>query len=154
MDVVELSVEGARYAVPLERVVEVLPRLWLTPLPGAPPHVAGAFAYRGRAAVALDLRSRLGHPPRKERLTDHFVVTRGDARPIAVIVDGVLGVRALDAADVRPAPMPSSVVAGVVALHDGLLLLDDLEALLSAEQVDATERALSSVDLERVGPPR
>lgn len=137
--------DGASYGVPLSRVIEVIPRVWLTPLPSAPSHVAGAFAYRGRVAVALDIRRRLGLPARSELLTDHFVVTRGRLTTIAIIADQVLGVRTLSAESVHPSPVPSPAIAGIVARADGLLVVDDLDALLSAEEDAVTERALQAL---------
>ncbi|MBC8123736.1 MAG: purine-binding chemotaxis protein CheW [Gemmatimonadaceae bacterium] len=44
-----------RYALDTERVLEVIPRVRLTGIPNAPPHVAGIFNYRGSPVPVLDL---------------------------------------------------------------------------------------------------
>jgi len=145
VDVLHISIEGATYAVPLARVLEILPRVWLTPLPEAPPHVAGIFAYHGEVALAVDVRRRLGHGPAAPLVSDHFVLTRGRTRPLAVIVDRVHGVHALSAEALRAPPFGAPSIAGVVALPDGLLLVDDLDALLSVEDENAAERGIQAL---------
>ena len=143
-DVLEFVLDGARYGVHLDRVVEVAPRVRVMPSPGAPAHVLGAFAHRGEVALAVDVRRRFGHAPRRASLEDHFLVVRGRERPIAAVVDRVVGVRQVAAEDVTAAPA-SADLAGVVALPDGLLLLDDLDGALSPEEEEAAERALREV---------
>jgi purine-binding chemotaxis protein CheW len=141
-EVLEFCLDGSRYGVRLDRVVEVAPRVRVTPLPGTPGHVVGAFVYRGEVALAVDVRARLGHEPKRPSLDDHFLVTRGRLRPIAAVVDRVVGIASFDAEAVRPAPGRSGDLAGVVTLPDGLMLLDDLETVLSAEDEELAENAL------------
>jgi chemotaxis signal transduction protein len=143
--VLEMTIDGASYAVPLSRVLEVLLRVWLTPLPDAPRHVVGAFAYRGKVAAAFDAAQRLGHPERAARLADHLVVTQGQRFPIALIADRVVGVRELEPETIVAPPVPSPTLRGVVARRDGLLLLEDLDALMSSEEEQATELGLRSL---------
>lgn len=143
-DVLEFVLDGARYGVHLDRVVEVAPRVRVTPLPGSPPHVVGAFAYRGELALAVEVRRRFGHPPRRASLGDHFLVVRGRKRLVGAIVDRVVGLRNVAPEEVNEAPA-SAELAGVVALPDGLLLLDDLDRALSPEDEEAAERALREV---------
>jgi purine-binding chemotaxis protein CheW len=140
--ILEFAIEGSRYGVRLERVIEVAPRVHLTPLPGTAPHVAGAFVYRGEIALAVDVRPRLRHPPRRPSLHDHLIVTRGRRRPIAAVVDRVVGLREIEPSAIAEAPVASAGIAGVVVLPDGLLLLDGLETVLSAEDEERAEAAL------------
>ncbi len=56
----EFLLDDVRYGLPSERVVEVVPRVLLTPLPATAAHVIGVFRHRGEIAVAIDLRRRLG----------------------------------------------------------------------------------------------
>ncbi|ACY15759.1 chemotaxis protein CheW [Haliangium ochraceum] len=142
-DVLTFRVAEATFAVPLERVAEVTLRVALEPLPelGAP--IAGYFVYRGRSIAAVDLRQRLDYPARPIDLADHFVIARGRARLLALIVDRVLGVRHIDLQAVEPTPANSEWMVGIVALSDGLLLIADLEAALSVEQNRSVAEALA-----------
>src|SRR3954451_8554304 len=56
------------YAVAAERVVEVVPRVELRPIPHAPACLAGLFNYRGKAVPVIDLGILLGSTPCLERL--------------------------------------------------------------------------------------
>lgn len=147
VDTLEFSIDGANYVVPLIRVLEILPRVWLTPLPEAPAHVRGAFSYRGEIALAVDIRRRLGHQPARPHLSEHFVMTRGKFGPIAVVADRAVGVLSISSADVQAVPLANRVLSGIVALPDGLLFVDDLDALLS----DSEEAMMRKKSEEALG---
>lgn len=60
-----LSVAGQACAVPVLAVRDVLGSHAITRIPLAPGEVAGSLNLRGRIVTALDLRLRLGLPPRE-----------------------------------------------------------------------------------------
>ena len=143
MHVLEFEIGSTRYAVPVERVVEVVLRVWLTALPGAPAVVVGAFNYRGAATIAVDLRSRLGHPVRPPLPGDHLIVVRGARRTLALVVDRVLALREIPPELVHAPSIALPHVRGIATLDDGLLLLEDLDAVLSLDEEESVGRALS-----------
>lgn len=139
------TIADARYALALDRVVEVVPRLLLTPLPGAPASVTGAFSYRGTPLPAVDLRARLGHPPRPPERNDHFIVARSARRTLALVVDRVETLRDASPEDLAATPFPDPSVAGIVPLPDGLLLVYDLDAALSLDEERAVDAGLETL---------
>ena len=70
-----------------DSVQEVVRLVELEPLPGAPPHIAGTFIYRGAPAVVVDLAALMG-VRRVPDLDAHLVICKG-ARTVAVLVDRV-----------------------------------------------------------------
>lgn len=60
-----LTVAGQACAVPVLMVRDVLGAHAITRIPMAPGEVAGSLNLRGRIVTALDLRLRLGLPPRE-----------------------------------------------------------------------------------------
>jgi purine-binding chemotaxis protein CheW len=82
-----VEVGGTQVLLPSDSVQEVVRLVELQPLPGAPPHVVGAFVYRGVSAVAVDL-ARLMGVQREPSLDAHLVVCSG-ARTVALLVDHV-----------------------------------------------------------------
>jgi purine-binding chemotaxis protein CheW len=60
IEVVAFRVGGERYAVPIEKVDEILEIKGLYPLLGAPRHVLGAMVARSRVLPVIDLRQVLG----------------------------------------------------------------------------------------------
>lgn len=50
-----LTVDGKRYALESQKVVEVLPLVFLEMLPHCPEYIAGIFNYRGQIVPIIDL---------------------------------------------------------------------------------------------------
>jgi chemotaxis-related protein WspB len=63
-----------RYAVDVVRVVEVVPRVNLRPIPHAPSFLAGLLGYRGKVVPVIDLSSLLGAPPCRDRLSTRIIL--------------------------------------------------------------------------------
>jgi len=133
----------ARYALPLSCVERVLPMVAVSPLPQAPAIVCGVINLHGRVLPVLDLRRRFGLPPGAYGPDAHLVVARTARRPVVLPVDEALGVLsvAVDAVTAPTAVLPGiGQVSGIVALPDGLLFLQDLDAFLALDE----ERALAA----------
>lgn len=143
--VLELALSDVRYAVAADRVVEVAPRVLVTPLPDAPPPVLGVIAVRGALVPVVDLRSRVGQPPRAPHVDDHFVIARGARRTVALVVDRAIGLREVRDEDVRRPSVSSPPLAGIVVLPDGLLLLHDLDRVLSLDEEEAIDRGVAAL---------
>jgi purine-binding chemotaxis protein CheW len=144
IDVLELLIADVRYGLPLARLVEVVPRVAITRLPELAPPVLGFLVYRGAAVVAVDMRHRLGYPARAPSLADHFAIVRARTRPVAMVVDRALGLRRVDPARIQPPPASASFVAGLAPLDSDLLLITDLDEVLSLEAERAVAAALDA----------
>lgn len=147
LDVLELVIADAHYALPLDRVVEVVPRVAITRLPELILPVLGFLVHRGTPVAAVDMRHRLGYPARPPSLADHVIIARARTRAgtptsIALVVDRALGVREVDPEHLQLPPESVSFVAGVTPLGSGLLLVSDLDQVLSLEQERAVAAAL------------
>ena len=68
--------DGDLYGVEVEHVQEVLRSQKLTRVPLAPPAVAGLINLRGQVVTAIELRERLGRPPRPEGTDAVVIVVR------------------------------------------------------------------------------
>lgn len=143
--VVLLEVAGRRLGMHVGDVVEILPAVAVTGLPGAPPIVEGVIDYRGEVLPVIDGRARIGVEPRAPRLSDRFVVVRTAARTVAVRVDAALGLSDVAVIDVEravssaPAPL---LVAGLARVDDRLLVVHDADTFLSAEESADLDDAL------------
>ncbi len=146
---VPFSLDRAWYALELDVVERVLPMAAVIPLPRAPEVVLGAFNLHGEVVPVVDLRRRLGLARRPFALTARFLVARAGRRRLALAVDEVAGVREVDVgAVVAPAAVLPGLrhLKGIVALADGLLLIQDLDAFLSLD-----EEARLAAALEEAG---
>jgi chemotaxis-related protein WspB len=63
-----------RYAVDVARVVEVVPRVKLRPIPHAPAFVDGLLGYRGKVIPVIDLGLLLGTLPCRDRLSTRIIL--------------------------------------------------------------------------------
>lgn len=140
------SLQGQRHAVPLAGVERVLAAAAVTPLPQAPHAVLGAIDFGGRILPVYDLRRRFGMQPRPLAPADQFLLVRTPRRALVLVVDEVHGIAACE----QPAIAAASLVpglataAGVVRLDDGLLLIHDLERLLSPSEEQALAAAMEA----------
>jgi purine-binding chemotaxis protein CheW len=84
---------GAWFGAPAESSAEVLALGAVTPVPGAPPHLAGVVAHRGEVIPVVDLgRLFKGQPGHGRRA----VVLRAAGGVVGVLATEVLGVRSID----------------------------------------------------------
>jgi purine-binding chemotaxis protein CheW len=136
-----------RYALPVAVVERIVPAMEVTSLPDAPDPVCGVVNLQGRLVPVVDMRRRLGWPERELELSDQLVLARSARRWLGFFVDAVQGVidpppEARIGAETIAAEM--GCIAGVVKLADGLILIHDLERLLSSEQQCQLDDALAA----------
>jgi purine-binding chemotaxis protein CheW len=145
--VVVFSLDEQRYALTLPRVQRCIRVVAVTPLPEGPAIVLGIIDLGGAVIPVIDIRKRFNHPPRGIRLSDHLVIADTGKRTVALLVDEAKGVIEVSSEHYAPAGeiMPwLELVEGAVKLEDGLILIHDLERLLSLEDDAAIDRALGA----------
>jgi purine-binding chemotaxis protein CheW len=121
-------------AVALEQVVRVLPALQSMPLPGAPETICGLVNVRGQMLPVVDLARRFGWAMPALSLWQPFIWLRTSKRDLLLPVQRVAAVSSYGHEDFTPATdprVPSSLLLGAVRSADGLLLIQDVEQLLS-----------------------
>ena len=149
-NVLVFLLDGKAHALGLDAVVRVVRAVEIRPLPGARGIAMGVIDVAGVPVPVMDLRARLGLPPRKTVPADRFLLVRYSGRTVALPADSVTGVSTLPEEStvpvdgIVPAARPSSL-AGIAALPDGMVFLHDLEAFLSATERAALEAALSDI---------
>lgn len=76
MLVLTFRIEEVSYAVPVARIVEVVPLVPLRKLPLSKPHLLGLLHYRGDALPVVDLSLLMGSRPSEERLDTRIIIFR------------------------------------------------------------------------------
>lgn len=138
---------GHRFGLELERVLRVLAAVSVTPLPGAPSTIRGVVNVRGRIVPVADLALRIGWPAEPLGLWQPFIWVATQARELLLPVQSVEPTCFCPVEDWEPANhprLPTALLSGVVRTSDGLLLIQDLEALLSQEDQDDLDQALAA----------
>ena len=128
----------------VERVTRIVA---VTALPDAPDIVTGVVNVSGEVIAVVDIRKRFRLPDRATELSDHLIVARTSRRAVALVADTVTGVVECDEGDVVSAEaiVPGmEYIEGVARLKDGMLLIHDLESLLSLEEDRVLHDALGN----------
>ncbi len=133
---VTLSLAGQLCGVPVSAVRDVLRQQPISPVPLAPPDVAGNLNLRGRIVTAIDLRRRLQLPPAPAGSQAMAVVTESDGELYALLVDQVCEVLSPDRDRFEPNPQTLSPAwtrysAGLFRLEGSLMIVLDLARLLA-----------------------
>jgi len=133
-------VSGRECAVDVMRIAEVLRPVPVTLLPSAPPFVEGLIELRGRFLPLIDLRRRFGDTAPSERDTGKFIVVPLDESSVALVVDDVSGVERIPIELIQAPPSLATgriappFVSGVVRWNDRVLMVLDLDAVLSSDE--------------------
>lgn len=127
---------GLFLGVGVERVQEVLRHQRLTRVPLASPVIRGLINLRGQIVTALDLRRRLGLPPRPEGQLPMNVVLRTGEGAISLLVDEIGDVLPVDVELFSPPPETlrgpaRALVRGAYRLRDRLLLHLNTDEILN-----------------------
>ncbi|MEQ9366355.1 MAG: chemotaxis protein CheW [Leptospirales bacterium] len=133
---------GARYAVSVGRVFEILWLPELTPLAQSPFDVPGIFNLRGRIVTVIDLNLRLGYKAARYQTSNRVIVMADDDNLTGIIVDAVREVRGLEADQMSDPPeygleageRASLYISHVARLGDELITLLDEDRLLHYSQ--------------------
>lgn len=133
---------STEYGVGVLNVQEIRGWSAVTRIPDTPPQILGVLNLRGAVVPVIDLRLRFGQEnPAMTPLTTIIVVSIGTPerhRECGLVVDGVSDVIELPPAAIRPAPRlrdspASAYVEGVATLEDRMIVLLDMDALVSEE---------------------
>ncbi|MEP7358363.1 MAG: chemotaxis protein CheW [Anaerolineales bacterium] len=137
-----------RYALYLSVVERVVQAVEIMALPKAPPLVLGLINVRGQVIPVVDIRGCFGMPARELTVSDQFILARTAHRRVAVVADAVSGV-------VEPLPrqwvpvdevLPGTeFVRAVAKLDDTLVMVCDLDQILSLETEQALDEKLAAI---------
>jgi purine-binding chemotaxis protein CheW len=143
---ITLFIGGQLFGAAVSRIHDVFAPTSITPVPLGPKEVAGVLNLRGRIVTAIDSRSRLGLPPRDPEASIMAIGIEKGSESFGLIIDEVGEVMTLEDKDREaiPAnldPLWSQIAQGVYRLEKRLMIVMDIDKLLSFENETETERA-------------
>ncbi len=99
-----VRVDAGEYAIPVERIREIVRLAVITRVPRTPDWLVGVVALRGEIVEVVDLRRRLGLAKGETTRASRIVVIHGDDDGVAgLLVDSVKGVLRVPEREVLPA---------------------------------------------------
>lgn len=134
-DFVSVTISDQLFGIPVLQVQDVLGSQRITRIPLAPAEVAGSLNLRGRIVTAIDIRTRLGLPPRADGQQAMSVVVDYGGELYSLLVDAVGEVLSLagSEAERNPAtldPIWRELSAGIFRLDGKLLIVLDVARVL------------------------
>ena len=141
MQLVTFSIGEEEFGVDILKVQEIIRMMEITKVPRAPEFVEGVINLRGKVIPIIDLRRRFGLLARGHDKNTRIIVIEINAMIVGFVVDSVSEVLRIPSSTVEPPPpvvsgMESEYISGVGKLEDRLLILLDLDRLLSHEEKD------------------
>ena len=126
---------GQLFGLPISRVQDVFMPQRVTRVPLAQPEIAGVLNLRGRIVTAIDMRCRLGLPPRDETRPPMAVGIECKGESYGLLIDSVGEVLKLDDNTREPNPVNldtglAQISAGVHRLDKQLLVILDVDRVL------------------------
>jgi purine-binding chemotaxis protein CheW len=127
------------YGINVMQVQEVLRVTEIAPVPGAPSYVLGIINLRGNVVTVVDTRTRFGLPSAEMDDSSRIIVIESDKQVVGILVDAVAEVVELRENEIDAAPNvgtedSSRYIQGVATREEGLLILVDLNKLLTDEE--------------------
>lgn len=138
---VTFQLENETYGINVMQVQEILRYTDIAAVPGAPAYVLGIINLRGNVVTVIDTRSRFGLMPAEITDNTRIVIIEAEKQVIGILVDSVAEVVYLKKSEMESAPHvgtdeSAQFIQGVTNRDDGLLILVDLNKLLSDEEWD------------------
>jgi purine-binding chemotaxis protein CheW len=144
IEYVTVMIGGQLFGLPISRVQDVFMPDRLTRVPLAPPEIAGVLNLRGRIVTTIDMRRRLGLPPREDNKPSMAVGIELKGESYGLLIDTVgevmkLGETTLEPNPVNLDPRLARVSGGVHRLDGRLMVILDVDYVLngSAETLAA-----------------
>ena len=138
LQLVSFRIGEEEFGVDILKVQEINRMLDITKVPNSPSFVDGVINLRGKVIPIVNLRERFGLGNRERDKDTRIVVVELSGKTVGFVVDAVSEVLRIPKSVTEP---PPSIVAGINSeyitavgkLEDRLLILLDLERVLSEE---------------------
>lgn len=127
------TVDDLKIGIDAEQVVEIMNAYTVTYLPMMPPYIQGIFNMRGQIIPIMNIRLRLGKPPKEGK--ELLIVLNYNNNQLGIQVDTVELMMDIPLESIVPIPSQSAqkLVSGMCTLPDGsgTMLVLDCEQLIA-----------------------
>lgn len=142
---------GGVYALDIRRIKEVIRPQKVTPVPKSPAFIEGVINLRGMVIPVIDLRRRFNLPRPGDDRRARVIICVVERKTIGLLVDEATEVCSFSRQDVRPASpflggAEAEFILGVCRQGENLIMLLDLDRLLSAGETSALAAVPSGAD--------
>ena len=141
MKILIFGLNGEHYATNIKEVERILGYQEPTVLPDAPDFVKGVINYEQSILPIISLSKKFNFGQDKESENRKIIVVKRKENKFGIIVENVYEVKDVnsDLMEVAPpitATIDKKYIAGLIKLEDNIVILLDLEKILSSEDED------------------
>jgi purine-binding chemotaxis protein CheW len=135
------------YGIDILKVQEIRSYEQPTRIANAPDFIKGVVNLRGVIVPIVDLRLKLGCPSAEYNSFTVVIVLNVKNRVVGAVVDSVSDVLELNRESIRPAPelnaasVDTSFITGIGSVADRMLILMDIEGLMSSADMGLMDAA-------------
>ena len=134
------------YALDIMTVKEIRGYETTTKIANAPDFIKGVINLRGDIVPIIDLRLKFGIGEATYNEWTIVIMLNIHDRIVGIVVDGVSDVMNLEDEEIKPAPdfgvaFDSQYLHGLAALEDNMVIIVDIEALISSDELGVFESA-------------
>lgn len=151
---VAFVLNNEEYAAPIRTVVEVVPSVEITSVPGAPDYILGLTNLRGKVLPVLDLEKKFSLVNSADGTRHHIMIAESEQKVLfGILVDQVKEVLKVPEDSIKPTPeivtskISSEYLGGVIILggdqikdqpahEERVLLILDLQKILSDKNIE------------------
>lgn len=142
MKMLIFSLNGEHYATDIKEVERILGYEEPTILPDAPLFVKGVINYEDSILPIISLSRKFNFGDDKESANRKIIVVKREDKKFGIIVENVYEVRDVNSDLLEEAPPITSTIerkyiGGLIKLEDNIVILLDLEKILSSEEEDS-----------------
>ncbi|WP_421854873.1 chemotaxis protein CheW [Marinomonas sp.] len=134
------------YALDIMTVKEIRGYEPATKIANAPSYIKGVINLRGDIVPIVDLRIKFDIGEATYNEWTIVIMLNVRDRVVGIVVDGVSDVMNLEADEIKPAPefgvaFDSRYLHGLAALEDQMVIIVDIEELISSDEIGVFESA-------------
>ena len=145
IQLVSFKLGNEEFGIDIGRVQEINMMMQLTKIPNSNRFIEGVVNLRGKIVPVVNLRERLGLSKKEDDNRTKIIVSDVNNKLIGYIVDEVNEVLRISKSIIEPTPeiitgVNSELIEGVAKLEGRLLILLNLDKLLSTTEINQLQQ--------------
>jgi len=149
LQLVSFAIGQEEFGVDILKVQEINRMINITQVPNSPHYVDGVINLRGKVIPIIDLRTRMGIARKQRDKDTRIIVVELEGKTVGFVVDSVSEVLRIPASITEPPPVltmgvNTEYITSVAKLDDRLIILLDLEKVLSTSEKSALTQELTT----------
>ncbi|MBD3256813.1 chemotaxis protein CheW [candidate division GN15 bacterium] len=150
MQLVSFNLGEETYGIEITKIREIILMGQITQIPETPHYIKGLINLRSTVIPVIDLRARFGLANGEQTDESRIMVLNVGKRTIGIVVDAVSEVLRIQQDQIAPPPptvagLGREYLTGLVKLENRLLILLDIDKILSEEDVAAVDAATAGL---------